>query len=64
MTYVPDKDSDYGVAKVVYISKDQKSRKVFNALDWLARLVAHIPSRYEQTVKDSNVLHPIMESMQ
>jgi len=51
MIYVPDKESDDGVAKVVYISKDRKSRKVFNALDWLARLVTHIPSRYEQTVR-------------
>ena len=51
MTYVPDKDSDDGVAKVVYISKDLKSRKIFRALDWLARLVTHIPSRYEQTVR-------------
>ncbi len=32
------------------VSKDRKSRKVFNALDWLARLVTHIPGRYEQTV--------------
>jgi hypothetical protein len=32
------------------VSKDRKSRKVFNTLDWLARLVTHIPGRYEQTV--------------
>ena len=40
-----------GVAKVVYTSKDRKSKKFFNALDWLARLVTHIPGRYEQTVR-------------
>ncbi|MFH2060057.1 MAG: transposase [Pseudomonadota bacterium] len=51
MIYIPDKESDDGVAKVIYILKDRKSRKVFNALDWLARLVTHIPSRYEQTVR-------------
>ncbi|MDA8134105.1 MAG: transposase [Desulfobacteraceae bacterium] len=51
MVYIPAEDSDDGTAKVVYTSKDQKSRKVFNALDWLARLVTHIPGRYEQTVR-------------
>ncbi len=38
-------DSVDGVAKVVYTSKDRKSRKVFNALDWLARLTTHIPGK-------------------
>ena len=51
MVYVPAKESADGIAKVVYTSKDRKSRKVFMALDWLARLVTHIPSRYEQTVR-------------
>lgn len=51
MIYVPAEDSADGVAKVVYTSKDRKSRKVFNALDWLARLTTHIPGRYEQTVR-------------
>jgi len=36
---------DNGTAKVVYTSKDRKFRKIFNALDWLARLVTHIPGR-------------------
>ena len=48
---LPAKDSVDGIAKVVYTSKDRKSRKVFNALDWLARLTDHIPGRYEQTVR-------------
>lgn len=39
MVYIPAEESNDGNAKVVYTSKDQKSRKVFNALDWLARLV-------------------------
>jgi hypothetical protein len=52
MVYVPDEDSADSVAKVVYTSKDRKPRKIFNALDWLARLVTHIPGRYEQTVSD------------
>ncbi|MFH1153327.1 MAG: hypothetical protein V1793_05885 [Pseudomonadota bacterium] len=45
-----DLEKDDGTAKVVYTSKDRKFRKIFNALDWLARLVTHIPGRYEQTV--------------
>jgi len=51
MVYIPAEESDDGIAKVVYTSKDRKSRKVFDALDWLARLVTHIPDRYEQTVR-------------
>ena len=51
MVYVPAKKSDDGVAKVIYTSKDRKTRKIFNALEWLARLVTHIPSRYEHTVR-------------
>lgn len=51
MVYVPAEESTDGIAKVVYTSKDRKSQKVFNALDWLGRLVTHIPGRYEQTVR-------------
>lgn len=51
MVYIPEQDSHDGTAKVVYTSKDHKSRKTFNAMDWLARLVTHIPGRYEQTVR-------------
>ena len=51
MVYVPGEDLADGIAKVVCTFKDRKSRKVFNALDWLARLVTHIPGRYEQTVR-------------
>jgi Zn finger protein HypA/HybF involved in hydrogenase expression len=51
MVYIPAKKSDDGVAKIIYTSKDRKTKKKFNALDWLARLVTHIPSRYEHTVR-------------
>ncbi len=51
MAHIPTEDSHDGTAKVVYTSKDRKSRKIFNAMDWLARLVTHIPGRYEQTVR-------------
>ena len=45
MVYIPTEDSHDGTAKVIYTSKDRKSRKTFNAMDWLARLVTHIPPR-------------------
>ena len=50
MTYIPANDSPDG-AKVVYESKDGKTSKTFDALDWLAQLVTHIPNRGEQIVR-------------
>ncbi len=52
MIYIPVDESTDGIARVVYISKDKKSRKAFTALDWLAQLVTHIHGRYEQAVRD------------
>ena len=51
MVYVPAEKCDDGVAKVIYTSKDGKTREFFTALDWLARLVTHIPCRYEHMVR-------------
>jgi len=51
MTYIPASDSPDGSAKVIYESKDGKTSKTFNALDWLAQLVTHIPNRGEQMVR-------------
>ena len=51
MVYISAENSHDGTAKVIYTSKDRKSRKTFNSMDWLARLVTHIPGRYEQTVR-------------
>ncbi len=51
MTYVAAQDSSDGAAKVIYRSKDGKTAKTFNALDWLAQLVTHIPNRGEQMVR-------------
>ena len=51
MRYVPQQKSAAGVAQVVYTSKDGRSEKTFDALDWLAQLVVHIPDRYAQTVR-------------
>ena len=51
LVYIPVEKSDDGIAKIIYAAKDGKSQKMFNALDWLARLVTHIPGRYEHTVR-------------
>jgi hypothetical protein len=39
------------VARVIYQSKDGTRSKTFNALDWLAQLVTHIPNKGEQMVR-------------
>ncbi|MBW1995960.1 MAG: hypothetical protein JRI77_16155 [Deltaproteobacteria bacterium] len=44
MAYIPANDSSDG-AKVVYESKDGKTSKTFDALDWLAQLITHIPKK-------------------
>lgn len=51
MRYIPRQKSATGVAQVIYTSKDGRSEKTFDALDWLAQLVVHIPDRYAQTVR-------------
>jgi len=51
LVYIPVEKSADGVAKVIYTSKDGRVKKAFDALDWLALLVTHIPARYEQTVR-------------
>ena len=51
MTYVAAQDSSGEVGKVIYQSKDAKAAKTFEPLDWLARLVTHIPNKGEQMVR-------------
>ena len=51
MTYIAANDSSDGVSKVIYQSKDATSTKTFDALDWLAQLVTHIPNKGEQMVR-------------
>ena len=51
MVYIPVEESMGGTARVIYTSKDGWTRKTFEALDWLAHLVMHVPGRYEQTVR-------------
>ena len=38
-------------SKVVYQSKDGKSEKVFDALEWLAAMCSHVPNKGEQMVR-------------
>ena len=51
MTYIAANDSSDGVATVIYQSKGGTSAKTFDALDWLAQLVTHIPNKGEQMVR-------------
>jgi len=46
-------DSSDG-AKVVYESKDGKTSKTFDALDWPAQLTTHIPNRGERGQVDNS----------
>ena len=51
MEYLSEKTAPDGVAKVVYEGKTSRSYKSFTALDWLARLITHIPNKGEQLVR-------------
>ena len=51
MTYIAANDSCDGVSKVIYQSKDGTTTKTFDALDWLAQLVTHIPNKGELMVR-------------
>jgi hypothetical protein len=55
MTYIAADQSADSVAKVIYQSKDGTSTKTFEALDWLAQLVTHIPSKGKQPVESLKV---------
>jgi len=51
MAYIPAHESSDGMAKVVYESKDGRTQKTFDALDWLALLTTHIPNKNAQMVR-------------
>ncbi len=51
MVYIPIENTADGVAKVVYTSKDGRTKKTFDAIDRLAQLVVHIPDKFEQMVR-------------
>lgn len=51
MTYISEEDSSDNAAKVIYEGKTSRIAETFSALDFLARLVTHIPAKGEQTVR-------------
>jgi hypothetical protein len=51
MKYIPAANSSAGGGKVIYEGKTTGRFETFSALDFLARLVTHIPNKYEQTVR-------------
>ena len=71
MIYIPVEKSSAGVAKVIYTSKDGKTWKTFNALDWprrrdvpLAHLVTHVPGRYESRQRRDEVIWLLQQQIQ
>jgi hypothetical protein len=52
MTYIAANDSSDDVSIVIYQGKDGTSTKTFDALDWLAQLVTHIPNKGERMVRN------------
>jgi hypothetical protein len=55
MTYIAANDSCDGISKVIYQSKDRTTAKTFDALDWLAQLVPHIPNKGESACGRSDM---------
>ena len=51
MLYIPAAETSTGSAQVIYTGKNSRVDERFTALDWLARLVTHIPNRGEQLVR-------------
>ncbi len=51
MTYIPADQSSDNIAKVIYRSKDGKTTKAFDALEWLGQLTTHIPNKREPLVR-------------
>ena len=49
MTYIQEE------SKVVYQSKDGKSEKVFDALEWIAAMTSHVPNKGEQMVRYNDI---------
>ena len=51
MFYISVDESDNGIAKVIYKSKTSELKEEFSAVDFLAKLVTHIPNKGEQLVR-------------
>lgn len=51
MLYIPAEHTGSGIAQVIYTGKNSRVQERFTALDWLARIVTHIPNKGEQMVR-------------
>lgn len=51
MYYISADESSNGAANIIYKGKNNGTAQTFDALDWLARLVTHIPNKGEQFVR-------------
>ena len=51
MIYIPEDESRDGNAQVIYKDKSGIVSQTFDALDWLAKLITHIPDKGEQLVR-------------
>ena len=51
LLYIPSSAVPDGLARVIYKGKNSSIRESFTGLDWLARLVTHIPNKGEQLVR-------------
>ena len=51
MYYISSDESEDGIAKVIYKSKNSGLKKEFSAVDFLSKLVTHIPNKGEQIVR-------------
>lgn len=51
LLYIPPEKTGRRIVKVIYSAKDKSRRETFDAIDWLARLVTHIPNKGEQLIR-------------
>ena len=64
MTYILANQSSDGTAKVVYESKDGRTQKTFDALDWLTLLTTHIPNKNVGNArKGTSYITPVKKKM-
>jgi len=49
--YIAASETPGGIEQVIYTGKNNRVREQFTALDWLARLVTHIPNKGEQLIR-------------
>jgi len=51
MKYIPYDETLDGISKVLYTSKDGRNTETMEALDWMAKVVTHVPNKGEQLVR-------------